>query len=97
MLHDNSPILEIKNLSKKFGGLTAVDNITLSFYPYKLQSIIGPNGAGKTTLFNLLTGMFPPTSGHIFFRGKKLLNSLLPKSSDAELSVLFSSRIFSRS
>lgn len=72
MPQDDSAILEVRHLTKRFGGLTAVDNVTLSFYPGKLQSIIGPNGAGKTTLFNLLTGMFPPTSGQIFFWGEEI-------------------------
>ena len=66
------PILETKNLTKRFGGLIAVDNVTLSFYPGKLQSIIGPNGAGKTTFFNLVTGMYSPTIGQIFFKGEEI-------------------------
>jgi branched-chain amino acid transport system ATP-binding protein len=59
-------LLEIKNLSKSFGALTAVDGVTLEIEAGTLHSIIGPNGAGKTTLFNLLTGTFAPTSGKIF-------------------------------
>ncbi len=65
-------ILETKNLTKHFGGLAAVHQVSLSFYPGKLQSIIGPNGAGKTTFFNLISGMFQPTSGQILFRGKDI-------------------------
>lgn len=72
MIEGTSPLLEVKNLKKNFGGLIALDNITLSFYPFILQSIIGPNGAGKTTLFNLITGMFPPTSGKIFFKREEI-------------------------
>ena len=72
MLRESAPILEVKNLTKRFGGLTAVDEVTLSFYPGKCQSIIGPNGAGKTTFFNLITGMFPPTSGKIFFQDEEI-------------------------
>jgi len=72
MLQEKPPILQLKNLTKFFGGLTAVQNVTLSFLDRKLQSIIGPNGAGKTTLFNLITGMFPPHSGQIFFKGEDI-------------------------
>jgi branched-chain amino acid transport system ATP-binding protein len=67
-----TPILSLQNLTKHFGGLTAIDRVNLSFQERKLQSIIGPNGAGKTTLFNLITGMFPPNSGRIFFKGEDI-------------------------
>ena len=69
MPQEQSPILELKDLTKHFGGLLAIDRVSLSFHERKLQSIIGPNGAGKTTLFNLITGMFPPNVGRIFFKG----------------------------
>lgn len=70
MLNQNDkPILKLNDLFKYFGGLAAIEGVTLSFDRCKLQSIIGCNGAGKTTLFNLITGMFPPTSGQIFFKG----------------------------
>ena len=62
-------ILETRSLSKSFGALVAVKDVTLSIEAGSLHSIIGPNGAGKTTLFNLLTGAFPPTSGRIVFDG----------------------------
>ena len=58
-------ILETRNLSKSFGALAAVQDVSLAIEAGGLHSIIGPNGAGKTTLFNLLTGSFPPTSGRI--------------------------------
>jgi branched-chain amino acid transport system ATP-binding protein len=72
MGQETIPILEVKDLSVHFGGLTALDRVNLSFHSGKLQSIIGPNGAGKTTLFNLLTGMFPPSSGHILHKGEEI-------------------------
>ncbi len=62
-------MLETRNLTKSFGGVVAVKNVSLQFNPGELCSIIGPNGAGKTTFFNLLTASFPPTSGQIFFKG----------------------------
>jgi branched-chain amino acid transport system ATP-binding protein len=65
-------LLETKSLSKSFGALAAVKDVTLEITEGSLHSIIGPNGAGKTTLFNLLTGAFPPTSGRIIFDGKDI-------------------------
>ena len=65
-------ILETKSLSKSFGALTAVKDVSLAIVAGSLHSIIGPNGAGKTTLFNLLTGTFAPTSGRIFLDGKDI-------------------------
>lgn len=63
----SSPILKIIDVTKRFGGITAVDNINMSIYLGKIQGIIGPNGAGKTTLFNLISGIYKPTSGSIYF------------------------------
>jgi len=65
-------ILQTHNLSKSFGALAAVKDVSLSIAAGSLHSIIGPNGAGKTTLFNLLTGTFPPTSGKIFLNQKEI-------------------------
>jgi branched-chain amino acid transport system ATP-binding protein len=63
------PVLRIENLTKRFGGLTAVDGVTLDIPRGRLSAIIGPNGAGKTTLFNLITGELRATSGEIIFDG----------------------------
>jgi len=65
-------ILETESLTKSFGALTAVSDVSLSIETGTLHSIIGPNGAGKTTLFNLLTGSFPPTSGRILLDGRDI-------------------------
>lgn len=59
------PLLKIDKLTKSFGGLTAVSNVNMEIAKGELVGLIGPNGAGKTTLFNLLTGVYVPTSGHI--------------------------------
>ena len=59
------PILEVKNLTKNFGGLCAVSNVSMTINQGELIGLIGPNGAGKTTLFNLLTGVYEPSSGLI--------------------------------
>ena len=60
-------MLEIKSLTKQFGGLVAVRDISVSFEKGKINAIIGPNGAGKTTFFNLISGVYRPTSGRIIF------------------------------
>jgi branched-chain amino acid transport system ATP-binding protein len=65
----SEPVLRTENLTRRFGGLTAVDNLSISIPGGRVHAIIGPNGAGKTTLFNLVTGMLSPSSGRIFFRG----------------------------
>lgn len=59
------PLLKVEGLTKRFGGLTAIDNVSLDVYPKKITSLIGPNGAGKTTLFNCITGFYKPTAGTI--------------------------------
>ena len=65
-------LLELSGLSKRFGGLKAVDDVSFTMAEGELFGIIGPNGAGKTTLFNLVTGTLRPTSGEVRFRGEKL-------------------------
>ena len=65
-------ILHTANLTKRFGGLTAVDAVNLEVKEGTIHSIIGPNGAGKTTLFNMLTGEIPPTGGEVYFQGKNI-------------------------
>lgn len=77
MNQNNLKILELKNLTKKFDGLIAVDNVSVDFYKNKITALIGPNGAGKTTIFNLITGLYTPTSGEIIFKNKRL-NNLKP-------------------
>jgi branched-chain amino acid transport system ATP-binding protein len=78
-------ILEARNLRKVFGGLVAVDDVSIQVAARTLHSIIGPNGAGKTTLFNLLSGTFPPTSGHILFKGRDITH--LPPNRIAKLGI----------
>lgn len=65
-------LLEITSISKSFGGVKAVDNVTLSVAKGQIFSVIGPNGAGKTTLFNILTGVYKPDSGSTLLDGKKI-------------------------
>ena len=67
-----APMLDTKNLGISFGGLKAVDELTLTINKGQLYGLIGPNGAGKTTAFNLLTGVYKPTEGNFFLDGEKL-------------------------
>jgi branched-chain amino acid transport system ATP-binding protein len=70
-------LLQVKNVSKHFGSLIAVNDVSMTVEPGELRAIIGPNGAGKTTFFNLITGFFTPTSGRIMFDGQDVTD-LLP-------------------
>ena len=70
MSDKKTPVLEVKELGIDFGGLTAVNDLDMSIYNEEIIGLIGPNGAGKTTVFNLLTKVYNPTRGSIFFDGK---------------------------
>jgi branched-chain amino acid transport system ATP-binding protein len=70
---DSVALLKINKLSKEFGGLKAVANFNIEINEGELIGLIGPNGAGKTTAFNLMTGVYEPTSGEMTFAGKSLL------------------------
>ncbi|MBF0010295.1 ABC transporter ATP-binding protein [Enterococcus casseliflavus] len=87
------PLLEVKSLTKNFGGLAAVSHVDLHLDTNELVGLIGPNGAGKTTLFNLLTGVYEPSEGEVLFetQGKpKRLNGVKPyKIADLGLSRTF--------
>ena len=63
-------LLEVKDVSRHFGSLVAVDHVSLAVEPGELRAVIGPNGAGKTTFFNMISGLFPPTAGQILFGGR---------------------------
>ncbi|MGA7806240.1 ABC transporter ATP-binding protein [Bradyrhizobium sp.] len=63
-------MLEVRNITKRFGSLVAVKDVSMSVKSGELRAIIGPNGAGKTTFFNMISGYFPPTKGAILFEGK---------------------------
>jgi ABC-type branched-subunit amino acid transport system ATPase component len=63
------PLLSVRDLTKAFGGLVAVNGISFDIYPGEIYGLIGPNGAGKTTVINMLSGLMPPTGGTISFKG----------------------------
>ncbi|MBV9236586.1 MAG: ATP-binding cassette domain-containing protein, partial [Xanthobacteraceae bacterium] len=65
-------VLDIQRVSKRFGSLIAVQDVSLNVQKGELRAIIGPNGAGKTTFFNLISGFFAPTAGTIAFDGRDI-------------------------
>lgn len=67
-------ILKLADLHKHFGGVRAIDDFNLNLEQGSLHALIGPNGAGKTTIFNVITGIYPPTSGTVLFEGKDITN-----------------------
>src|SRR4029434_10524260 len=85
-LAEVTTILSIRDLSVRFGGLTAIESMTIEVREGEVLSLIGPNGAGKTTAFNAVTGYLPPAAGEILYRGRSL-NGLKPNQI-AELGVV---------
>ncbi len=65
-------ILETRNLTRRFGGLVAVNDMSLCLQPAEVRGLIGPNGSGKTTLINLISGVYEPSSGDVYFKGDKI-------------------------
>lgn len=68
----SGPLISVENVSRHFGALKAVNNVSFDVQRGQVFSIIGPNGAGKTTIFNVITGIYPATSGNVIFEGKNL-------------------------
>jgi branched-chain amino acid transport system ATP-binding protein len=69
-----SPLLSVRNVSVRFGGIIALDGVTFDVFPGQVAGLIGPNGAGKTTLFNCLSRLYTPNSGDVLFEGKSILD-----------------------
>jgi branched-chain amino acid transport system ATP-binding protein len=78
-------LLKLNSVTMKFGGITAVSDVSMTIYDHDLVAVIGPNGAGKTTLFNMITGNYSPTKGEIFFDDKNL--SSMDSSSITEMGM----------
>ena len=74
-----APLLEAVDLTKRFGGVSAVDRVSFAAAPQEITTVIGPNGAGKTTLFNLITGFVSPTSGDVIYRGQRITGMPAPQ------------------
>ncbi|MEA2959628.1 MAG: branched-chain amino acid transport system ATP-binding protein, partial [Alphaproteobacteria bacterium] len=68
-----SPLLSVRDVSVRFGGIVALDGVTFDVFPGQVAGLIGPNGAGKTTLFNCLSRLYTPNGGDILFEGKSIL------------------------
>ena len=68
----SAPLLAVENIGRRFGGFVALEGVTAAFEPNKVTAIIGPNGAGKSTFFNVLSGVLPPSTGSIRFKGRDL-------------------------
>lgn len=77
-------VLRLKDITMQFGGVVAVDNLSLEVNQNEIVSLIGPNGAGKTTAFNVITGVYAPTNGEVYFN-EKLITSNFPKGSMKKL------------
>ena len=84
-------IMRVENVTQKFGGFTALNNVSASFPRGQLTAIIGPNGAGKSTLFNVLSGAFPPSQGRIFYEGRDITGT--PQHEFARLGIAKSFQI----
>jgi branched-chain amino acid transport system ATP-binding protein len=69
------PLLEVENVSKRFGGIVALDGVSFAAEPGEIVGLIGPNGAGKTTAFNVITRLYTPEEGDVRFEGKGLLKT----------------------
>lgn len=68
-------VLRLQDITMQFGGVVAVDNLTMDVNEHEIVALIGPNGAGKTTAFNAITGVYEPTNGAIFFNGEKVIEN----------------------
>jgi branched-chain amino acid transport system ATP-binding protein len=86
-----APILVAEGLGKRFGGFTALKDVSVGFEGGRLTAIIGPNGAGKSTFFNLLSGAFPPSTGRLLFEGRDMTG--LPQHAFARLGIAKSFQI----
>ena len=73
--NDSNTVLKLENLTMQFGGVIAVDNVSLEVGKGEILSLIGPNGAGKTTAFNMVTGVYAPTNGVIYYKGEKIIQN----------------------
>ena len=75
----SAPFLEVRNVTRRFGGLVANSEVSLTVNKGEILGLIGPNGAGKSTLFNMIAGLYPPNEGRIFFEGKDITAMSAPE------------------
>ena len=74
-MREREHVLQLENITMQFGGVVAVDNMNLEVNRDEIVSLIGPNGAGKTTAFNVITGVYAPTNGSVYFQGNKIIEN----------------------
>lgn len=84
-----SPIIEVKNITKRFKGLTAVKDVSFSVREGGITGMIGPNGAGKSTTFNMICGYYPPTEGRIFYKGQDITDKKAFEYTDMKIARTF--------
>ena len=85
----NKPLIEIKDLVKKFGSFTALNGVSLDVYPGEVHALLGDNGAGKSTLIKVLSGVHPPTSGKIFVEGQEVKFATPRQASDLGIGTVY--------
>ena len=90
-------LLEIRNVTKRFGGLKALDNVSFNINSGEIVGLIGPNGSGKSTLINVITGFYKPTSGEVLLKGKDVTGLKSHATAKTGLAGAFSSPRFSKS
>ena len=73
MSGDSTPLLSVRGVTLRFGGVVALDDVSFDVMPGQIAGLIGPNGAGKTTLFNCLSRLYQPSAGEITFEGQSVL------------------------
>ena len=75
----STPVLAVEGVTLRFGGLTAVNQVSFTVAPGEILAVIGPNGAGKTSLFNAITGVYPPTAGRVLINGREVVEAFRPR------------------
>ncbi len=83
------PILEVKNITKKFPGVLALDDVSVKFYPGEVHAVVGENGAGKSTLMKVMAGAYLPENGQIFFAGKRVQFDHPQEAQNAGISIIY--------
>lgn len=74
-MSETKNVLRVENVTMQFGGVVAVDDLSMEVNEGEIVALIGPNGAGKTTAFNVITGVYAPTNGQVLFDGKKVVEN----------------------
>ena len=75
----STPVLHVEHITMQFGGVVAVNDLSMDIYPGEIVALIGPNGAGKTTAFNCITGVYEPTNGRVDFMGEPIVFHQTPR------------------